>query len=394
MMNNLQYYLNRGNTCPPNMSETLNKNNYLSEFTSERDKETVRDNLGISEIVKNLENKLNTKVIQKGTYSFDNSPVQDSKNILNSGVIYKTLQNYVTKSDLDDNTQELWINFLQKLSEDYNKIECELNQLSNDLKDYVNELRNNFNIEFNVLKNRIKTIEIQLNTFLQSTEGTALTDQFGDNEYLGVTQKTLTDAINRIWDKLGEISGMNYSGISLIVSPNYFVGEEGTNIHIQASTENTTGMFEKLQIFINGELLQETKNVDYFECDTQVNETVIITCKAKILGREYTKSKTIYKHTAFWIGSGNTYQDVMKFSNLKDVDNKFMRCNYDVTFNQDEYLFIILGDNLYDNFQRVDMNGVEVSLIQEDVIIEDKIYRIYRSENIYTQGTYNFDING
>jgi hypothetical protein len=57
----------------------------------------------------------------------------------------------------------------------------------------------------------MRSLELQVETFLQSVAGgTALTDQFGGSEYIGVNQKVLTDAINKIWDRLGEISGEDY----------------------------------------------------------------------------------------------------------------------------------------------------------------------------------------
>jgi hypothetical protein len=68
-----------------------------------------------------------------------------------------------------------------------------------------------YNDKISPLERRMRSLELQVETFLQSVAGgTALTDQFGGSEYIGVNQKVLTDAINKIWDRLGEISGEDY----------------------------------------------------------------------------------------------------------------------------------------------------------------------------------------
>lgn len=67
--NNIQYYLNQGISPCSNQLNNLKKNNYLSEFSTNVDKELARKNLGISDIIEDLEEKINAYVEDSDTSS-------------------------------------------------------------------------------------------------------------------------------------------------------------------------------------------------------------------------------------------------------------------------------------------------------------------------------------
>ena len=70
----------------------------------------------------------------------------------------------------------------------------------------------------------------------------------------------------------------------MLVSPDYFIGEDACDIHITASTVGLNGPFEHIELLVNGTKIAEADNVDYYEFDTQITETSVIMCKAKIMG--------------------------------------------------------------------------------------------------------------
>lgn len=451
-----QYYLNR-NECTPQIptryNDYLDKKKYLSEFQTKYDKEIARTNLGINEIIEQLNNKIDNKVIERGGVPWDLVPTEGhDEYVISSNALYNLLLNYVLTSQLDSKTQELWTNVLRKIKETYDQVELELNQLNESLQQCINSLDckynqfittinqeinnftqevinnfntlqnsvNNLNSEFQLLKNyvnnqynslytllynnlskdkivplenRMRSIEIQMKTFLKSVAGgTALTDQFGDSDDIGVTQSTLTDAINKIWQKINELSGDYCQGINMIVTPQYFIGENGCNVHITAVSANTGGIFEHIELYMNGEKFYEADNIEYLETDTYIDETSVIMCKAKILGIEYSDSKTITHYNSFWIGAGITYEQIMTIDYVRPV-NKRMRNNYNIDFSDNDYLFIILGSSLDQNFTRADMNGVEIPFDRTEITVDNESYVVYKSKNKYRQGTYNIDIN-
>lgn len=223
--------------------------------------------------------------------------------------------------------------------------------------------------------------------------GYALSNEFGDSTLIGVSQKTLTDAFSRLWSKLEDITGETLQGISLKVTPDYFISETGCDVHITATTVEANGIFEHIAFYINGQLLTEADNTDFFEFDTQLSETSVIMCKAKVMGIEYTCQQTVIHYSSFWLGAGSTYQDVMMNSNLIPIANG-MRGAYDVTVRNCQHIIVIVGESLREGFLRADINGVEIPFTETQVTVGGNRYRVLTSDNTFDAGTYNIDING
>lgn len=223
--------------------------------------------------------------------------------------------------------------------------------------------------------------------------GFAVSNEFGDDPYIGVSQKAITAAFNKLWSKIEDITGEILQGISMIVTPEYFIGEDGCDVHINASTAEANGTFEHIAFYIDGELLAEAQNVEFFEYDTHIDDTSVIMCKAKIMGVEYQQQKVITHYNSFWLGAGTDYSDVMTVQNVIPITNG-MRGAYDVNVQQGEHIIIVIGDSLKDGFIRADINSVEIPFVESTVTLENKTYRVFTSVNTYNAGTYNIDING
>ena len=245
------------------------------------------------------------------------------------------------------------------------------------------------------INEHMHSLETQMASFMKTASGgTGLASIFGDSEDIGATQKTLTRAINDIYNKIESLTGESTHGISLTCSPDYYIGEEGSTIHITANTVDTEGIFEELQFFINGlPITEKVYNVESFSFDTEIDETVIIMCKAKILGIEYTEQKYITHYDSFWLGGGTVASDVMIFNNLRSISNN-MRGSYNITLSEGQKIIIVVGTTLRNNFVRADMNGVEIQFIESTYTdVSNNVYKVLTSENTYQAGTYNIDIN-
>ena len=242
-----------------------------------------------------------------------------------------------------------------------------------------------------LLDAKIKELEELIRIF--TIEKVGLTDQFGDSQIAAVSQKALTDAINKLWQKLEDMTGEILQGISMVISPEYYIGEDGANVHIQANTVEANGIFEHIAFYINGTLLTEADNVDYFEYDTQITETSVVKCEAKIMGITYTREKIITHYNSFWLGAGNTYSDIMDVEHVIPITNG-MRGAYNVDVAQGQHIIIIVGESLAGGFLRADLNSVEINFTESTVTIDDKNYKVFTSEEAYSAGTYNIDING
>ena len=179
----------------------------------------------------------------------------------------------------------------------------------------------------------------------------------------------------------------------MAVTPEYYIGEEGSNIHVTATTVDTVGVFEQLDFYINGQLINHGENVDYMEFDTEITETSVVTCVAKILGVEYQRQAIITHYSSFWLGAGSTYTNVMKNSNLRPIANG-MRGAYNIDLASGQKIIIVLGESLREGFIRADINGVEIAFVETTQTVDGNTYKVLTSENTYQAGTYNIDING
>jgi len=241
------------------------------------------------------------------------------------------------------------------------------------------------------LKDKDKDLQNQIDSL--EIAGVAVSNEFGTDPHISISQKTMTDAINKLWQKLEDMTGEVLQGISMLVTPDYYIGEDGCSVHIKASTVDANGIFEHIAFYINGTLLVEANNVDFFEYDTTINETSVIKCEAKIMGITYTREKIITHYNSFWLGAGNSYSDIMNVEHVIPITNG-MRGAYDVDVTQGQHIIIVVGESLASGFLRADLNSVEINFTESTVTVDGKNYKVFTSEEAYSAGTYNIDING
>lgn len=453
MMNNTQYFTNRseyqGCRIPARKPEFLEINKHLAEFSSPNAKEQARQNLGIPDIIKDLDNKIDQKVVNEGDISWDLEPTygNDDK-ILSSHVIYQTLMKYVSKENLDETTQQLWSNLILKISDNYNKIEIELNQLYNNLEACINNLRQEFNehslsnnlkydklirdyqdllLHFGELKqfvkdeyltlyetlycninneqiipieNKIHQLQLIVDSFLQTSGGTALAGQFGNSEYVGVNQRVLTQALNKIWEKIDSLTGEISNGIQMQVTPQYFMGDEGCTINVSAQACQEGSIFDHIAFYIDDVLLQEADNTRELIFSTHIDDTSEIKCVATIFGIEYETSKVIIKCGKCFLFTGNFESNteigpyIINHPEVTIPTSGGLRGDYDIDCLEDSKIYILIEKTIEDQFIRADLNGLEIPFIQETIIINGLEYILFTSINTYNAGTYNIDING
>lgn len=238
------------------------------------------------------------------------------------------------------------------------------------------------------LKDKDKDLQNQIDSLQIS--GLALSNKFGNDPHIGISQKTLTEAINDIWYKLEEITGETLVGINLTVTPEYYIGEEGCDVNIAADTVTENGIIEYIKVFVNDELVAEGKDEHEFEFDVHISDTSEVKCLAQVLGVVYERKVTITHYSPFWVGAGSTYSSVMTMANIRNIGG-----NYNITFAAGQNLIIVVEDILRDRFVRADMNGVEIQFTETTQTISGsgKTYKVLTSENTYQAGTYNIDIN-
>ena len=245
------------------------------------------------------------------------------------------------------------------------------------------------------LQNQIDSIEIG---------GKPISQHFGSDTHIGVSQNRLTSEFNRLWEKMEEVTGETLLDFTWQVTPVYFFGAPHS-ITVTAQPTNETEMFEHIALYLDSEEepFYEEEDIYNFSHTFELTDTHLLRCKAQIMGREkQERQQNIIRYTEFFIGSGTTWEDMLLNDNFNPALSvqlgESMRATKDVTVADasDQHIFVVMGENMTAGFIRADLNGVEIPLTKaaSTITVDGVVYRVYTSDNTYEAGTYNIDING
>ena len=243
----------------------------------------------------------------------------------------------------------------------------------------------------NAFKKEIDDLQNQIDAY--NEHGVFVSNEFGDDPHIGISQKVITQAINKLWQKIEDITGEMLQGIYMTVDRDYFISEDGATVHITANTVEANGIFEKIQFIGNGELIAEYENTDFVEFDHHLDESTVIKCVAKIMGIEYSREKIITHYNSFFIGAGTSYEDIMNVEHVQAI-TRGIRGQYEIIAEEDDHIIIVLGNSLRQAFMRADISFTEIEFTEQEVTIDDKTYAVLTSVNTYNAGTYKVFING
>lgn len=403
MDKDLEFYLNNPqSTCvivPQKDEDYLRRKRYLSEYTTEDEKQTVRDNLGITKELGDLHDLYSLGVIERGNLAWDLQPTQGhTQHILSSDSLYKVLQKYALKTQMEAAVQRIWTELLtiidekvanfQAILEDYldktDKTIEGLREIVNNQEDSLRHMIDTLMCEYsNTFEEKFKEIEKQLSTIKslatsKSKNGVAVSDKFGDSENISISQKTLTEAINNVYKALSDITGRpDNNRIQIIITPDKLVTENDGQATI--SVRALDDIFEKLRIYVNGKLIVEEENVRLNSYQTTLTDTSIIRVEAYILGKLYTEEKTIPKCYPLFVGSGSDWLSILDTEYVREIGTNLTGVyNLHIKETGDK-IFVVVPISQKNNIQRIHMNGYDIPF---DIIETDE-YVIYSSKNTY-----------
>jgi predicted DNA-binding transcriptional regulator len=246
-----------------------------------------------------------------------------------------------------------------------------------------------------MLDQKYQGITDELYSMVQALQvgGIALSQKLGNREDIGISQKSLTEIIIRIWEKIGEMTGECYMGFIMKVEPTFVACEGSVRVHVTADSSGSISNFDYIKIYSNGVLKAEGMAVETFDAEFDIDDTSVIECVAVIAGRTFTKQEKVTKYMPFFIGSGQRYQDIMNEECLQDLDGT-LEGNYDITVRRTgDHIFIIIPASRKQEFRRADMNGLGLKVEIPMTASEYEGFVAYKSINTYQAGTYNIDID-
>ena len=249
----------------------------------------------------------------------------------------------------------------------------------------------------NQLDGKYENITQELYSMIASLQvgGIALSGKFGNRTDIGIHQKALTEALGRLWEELGTLTGKTYIDYTLTVQPTFIPKEGAATVTATADSSEAISNFDSIKLYVNGVLKAESHDVTRYIQNLTIESEGVSTIKAEgiIFGKTIIKEAQVSKLMPFFMGSGQDYQEVMVPECQKDLEGT-LEGDYDVTIrNNGDYMFIIIPASHKDEFRRADMNGlglkVEIPLSEE----EHEDFVVYKSLNTYKAGTYKIDID-
>lgn len=243
------------------------------------------------------------------------------------------------------------------------------------------------------LNQKYTNITNELYSLVRSLQvgGIAISQQFGDREDIGISQKTLTKALGRFWQEMSNITGKTYMDFTLSVVPATTYSEGSAVVDITADCSGSISDFDSIKIYVDNVVVAESSDLEVLNTQVTVSKSATVKAVGVILGKTITKNSTITKEVPFFMGSGSVYTDVINEDDRKVLDGT-LEGEYDVTVkNNGEHLFVIIPISRKEEFRRckMDMNGFEIPF----EATETSDYIICKSLNVYTAGTYNIDID-
>lgn len=261
------------------------------------------------------------------------------------------------------------------------KLSPDVRKKLKDLQDYCDWLRK----MLAALENEIATIS--------AGSGIPISTIFGSSDEVCVSQKAITNALQKLWAKLEEITGEAYNGVTIDISPTYYIGEEGCTVTLAVSNADAISNFDFVRITIDGVVVKYVENVSTYNFVTEISDTATVKCEASLLGTIYSDTKTVRHYPSFWLGAGSSYSQIMNVGNIVQLTTDG-RANKDVTVGAGQHIYVVINTVIADYFTRADINGVEIPFGEPTTATIDGVtYNIYTSENVYSADTYNIDIN-
>lgn len=247
------------------------------------------------------------------------------------------------------------------------------------------------------LKRKDKDLQNQIDSL--QIHGLAVSNEFGDDPHISISQKKITSFADWVTRKLEEITGEVLQGFNMVVTPEYFTSDEGCILHVTADASGFSGTFKEIEFFINDEKTwpeegHESEGIDvgHVEFDREITETSTVRCRAVIDGREYEREKTISHYAAVWLGAGAVYTDIMKPGNMVQFPDDGGQVKQDIAVANGQHIIIVMAKSVSSTFLRADINGIEIPFVESTSA--DGNYKVFVSEETFQAGKYDIHING
>lgn len=256
-------------------------------------------------------------------------------------------------------------------------------------KDKINDDIANYASLITAYNNKIKELDSAMTSFLTTAGGgEAFSNQFGNSEVMGITQKTLTYAFRNIYTILEHITGESMITVNTTISPDFFNLTDGTTCNINVVT--SFALIDSIKVYLNDSATPviEEYSLESYTGSIHLTKTTKVTVVATVLGKPYVTTKTIVGMTKFFVGAGNTYSDIMIPEFNRPYDGN-PQGQYSLHIDAGQHIIIVIPTTEVSKIEQIEMNDFNIPM---DISTYGE-YTIYTSINTYQEGDYVIDIN-
>lgn len=243
---------------------------------------------------------------------------------------------------------------------------------------YYNNLQGQMVKELQTIHNQINELYAMIRSLAQT--GAVLSQHYGDDELVGISQKTLTETLREMMARINDIAG-DTTGVTFEVTPGFFWDDEAT-LHIKAATD---AIFDYLDIYVDDTKIASFADGSEFEHEHVITDTATVRAVGSVMGVVFDRSKTVVKSDSILsVGSAATWEDIGEHATMP-YDLNHPNITQVTVANNGDKIFVAIGTAANIRLRRVTMNGFNVNL-EEPTVIGD--WLVYESSNTFVPGTY------
>ena len=258
--------------------------------------------------------------------------------------------------------------------------------------DYISFI-DNYTGQLNTLYELFNTTKEEFESVINSVEegNMAVSQTFGNIKTIGISQKTLTEFINKLMDNVDGVTDNNIFGTK--ITTNFTLFNKGTINVATIEAESLDGMATSMKLYANDELIYEEENCESITFNYSISDTTEFTVVAeKTNGLTHVNKKVIECVPPVYCGAGSNYSDVVISSNIQSA-RKSPSGYYTIVAPNGKYIFFVVPATMtIDKFKLMDfqmpfqktttttLNGVS--------------YDVWKSEDNYEADTYEVQVLG
>lgn len=247
--------------------------------------------------------------------------------------------------------------------------------------------------KLNTLYDLFNTTKEEFESVINSVaEGNAAVSQtFGKTKTIGISQKTLTEIINKVMNNVDGVTDNNTFGVN--ITTNFTLFNRGTTNIATIEAECLEGTATNMKLYANNELIYEEENcssITYNHSISNTTEFMVVTEKSN--GLTHVNKKVIESVLPIYCGAGSTYTEVITNSHIQTA-RKSPSGYYTIVAADNKFIFFVVPITMtVDKFKLMDFQMPFENV--ETINIDDVSYDVWRSEDTYEADTYEIQVLG